>query len=170
MSLLNLMTQLKFSHEDLSANREGKLSAAQIQKYDEAPQFSPLVIAVILGHVAVIGGVLGILAITTGKTALWIVFGIVVALGLLPFTLLRTEGNFKPLLRSDVKQGRVKKTCGLALLEAKQGRQAYYHLTISGVTMQISSKQAAAFQHGENYCAYYLPNSQTFLTAEPFIN
>src|SRR5688572_27680062 len=102
MKHLTLQTTLKFNADDLKANRDGRVSTTQFEKYKPA-EVNRLAVYVIMGHVLVIGGILGAIALVTGKAAMWIVFGVVVAAALLPFVLLQNEGNIKPTLRGDVK-------------------------------------------------------------------
>lgn len=166
MKHLTLQTILKFNADDLKANRDGHVSTKQFEKYKPA-EVNRLAVFVIMGHVLVIGGILGAIALFTGKAAMWIVFGIVVAAALLPFVLLQNEGNIKPALRGDVKVGKVMKACGIVILTERKGRQIYYDLYVDGVTLQISATQAAAFVHEDSYCIYYLPRSLMLLSAEP---
>lgn len=166
MKHLTLQTILKFTADDLKANRVGIVSNTQYEKYKPA-EVSHLAVYVIMGHVLVIGGILGAIALFTGKAAMWIVFGVVVAAALLPFVLLQNEGNIKPALRGDIKLGKVMKACGIVILTERRGREKYYDLYVDGVTLQISATQAAAFVHEDTYCVYYLPRSMMLLSAEP---
>jgi hypothetical protein len=166
MKHLTLQTLLKFTADDLKANREGRISSKQFEKYKPA-EVNRLAVYVILGHVLVIGGILGAIAIAVGKWEMWIVFAIVVGAALLPFVLLQNEGNIKPALRGDVKAGKVAKACGIVILTERKGRSVYYDLYVDGVTLQISANQAEAFVHGDSYCVYYFPHSLMLLTAEP---
>jgi hypothetical protein len=166
MKHLTLQTILKFNADDLKANRDGRVSNTQFEKYKPA-EVNRLAVYVIMGHVLVLGGIFAAIAIFTGKGAMWIVFGIVVAAALLPFVLLQNEGNIKPALRGDVKLGKVMKACGIIILTERKGRQIYYDLYVDGVTLQISASQAAAFVHQDSYCVYYLPRSLMLLSAEP---
>jgi hypothetical protein len=166
MKHLTLQTTLKFTVDDLKANRDGRVSKRQFDKY-KPPEINKMAIWVLLGHGLVIGGILGAIAVATGETAMWLVFGIVVAAAFLPFVLLNNEGNLAPALRGDVLGGKVAKTCGIVVLTQEQGRDTRFDLYVDGVTLKISRSQAAAFVHGEGYCVYYLPNSLTLLSAEP---
>ena len=168
MQHLQLQRTLKFTTEDLQANREGQISDAQHQKY-KPPEFSKLALGIIAGHAVLIVGLLGAIALISGKPAMWIVVGIVLALGLLPFLLLNNEGNINPTLRGDIKHGVVKKTCGIAIITEKKLRnRVVYELYINGVTLKLSSAKAAGFINEQDYCVYYLPLSKTVLSAEPY--
>ena len=166
MNRIDMMRVLKFDMDDLSKNRDGDISDKQRQ-LNAPPEISKLVYIVILVHLALIGGILGAIALFTGETALWIVFFIVMGLGAMPFVVLQNEGNVRPLLRGDIENGRVKSTSGIAILEARKGRYPYFLLTIDGITMKLNKTQATVFKHGETYCAYYLPLSKTLVSAEP---
>lgn len=164
-----LMRALKFNEHDLEANRAGTMSDAQRERLGPA-QFSSLVFAVIGIHAVLIVGILGAIAIMTGETALWIVMFAVLGLGLVPFVLMRNEGNLRPAVKNDVSQGKVAQVEGMATLEIKKGRYTYYELSLGATTFRISSKAYGAFRQGEAYRAYYLPTSETLLTAEPLSN
>lgn len=167
--MLQLQRTLKFSTDDLKANREGQMSEAQALKYIQ-PEMSKIALVVIFGHALVIGGLLGAIAIITGKVAMWIVLGIVLAMGLLPFVLMHNEGNINPTLRSDSKRGVTKKSCGIVILTPKKRRNnsTYVQLYIDGININISDEQSKAFVNEEVYCVYYLPLSRILLSAEPY--
>jgi hypothetical protein len=160
-----LERSLKFTQEDLAMNREGRMSPAQRAAW-KPPRPNQLAVMVIGGHVLLIGGLLGLIALITGKAALWIVVLIVVGLTLLPFVLMQNEGNIRPALRNDVAQGKVACACGIAILQRRQGRQISYDLSVGGVTVSLTAAQAGAFRNQEQYCIYYLPHSLTLVSAE----
>lgn len=163
----SLHSALSFTEDDLHANRAGYLSAAQRKRY-APPQFQPVVMIAILGHLVFVGGLLGVIALLTGAAAMWIVLLVVLGLGALPFILLRNEGNIRPALRGDVARNNVHVACGIAVLEEKRGRRPYVELTVDGITVQLQPQQARFFVPGADYCIYYLPNSRTLLSAEPY--
>lgn len=168
MQHLQLQRTLNFTTDDLKANRDGHFSEAQSKKY-EPPQVNNLALMVILGHALVIGGILGAVAIVTAKPAMWIVLGIVMALGILPFVLMHNEGNINPTLRADAKHGAVKKVCGIVIFDPlKDANKNRVELYIDGITFKLSNAQSTAFINEEVYCVYYLPLSRTLLTAEPY--
>lgn len=160
-----LERSLKFTPEDLAMNREGRMSPAQRAAW-KPPRPNQLAVMVIGGHVILIGGLLGLIAIVTGESALWLVVLIVVGLTLLPFVLMQNEGNIRPALRNDIAQGKVASACGIAILQRKQGRQVSYDLSIGGVTVSLTPAQATAFRDREQYCIYYLPHSLMLVSAE----
>ncbi|GAB5490521.1 MAG: hypothetical protein Phog2KO_07360 [Phototrophicaceae bacterium] len=167
--MLQLQRTLKFNTDDLKLNREGQLSEAQHDKH-KPPEVSKLALYVIGGHALLIGGLLGAIAIITGKLAMWIVLAIVLGLGLLPFVLMKNEGDIKPTLRGDVKNGFVKKACGITIITQTKNRDnvSSYELYVDGLTLKLTANQASAFVSEEIYCVYYLPLSKTLLSAEPY--
>ena len=111
-----LQRALKFTDDDLASNRDGRMSAAQREAW-KPPKPNQLAVMVIAGHVLLITGLLGVIAIVTGKAALWVVVFIVAGLSLLPFVLMQNEGNIRPALRNDIAQGKVSCSCGIAILQ-----------------------------------------------------
>ncbi|MGB7339117.1 MAG: hypothetical protein WBC91_09520 [Phototrophicaceae bacterium] len=169
MQHLQLQRILNFNVDDLRANREGKISEAQHDKH-KPPEVSKLALYVIFGHAIVIVGLLGAIAIISARPAMWVVVGVVLALGLLPFLIMNNEGNLNPTLRGDVQKGRVEKVCGIAFITQNKDRNniSSYELYIDGMTFKVTSSQASAFIHEQDYCIYYLPLSKTLLSAEPY--
>lgn len=167
MSLARLQRAMNFETVDLEANRSGKLSERQREAY-RPPEFNPLVLWVLGGHAAVILLLLGSIAVLTGSRAMWTVLVIVMMLALLPFVLLRNEGNIQPALRADVARGKVAKVCGYVVPQERKSRGvSTFHLSVAGITLRLTRKQTEGFVSGQPYCLYYLPDSRTLLTAEP---
>ncbi|MGJ3241050.1 MAG: hypothetical protein ACFE0Q_20235 [Anaerolineae bacterium] len=169
MQHLQLQRTLKFTTDDLRANREGRLSDAQHDKH-KPPEVSRLALYVVIGHAVVIVSILGAIALLTGSTAMWIVVGAMLVLGLLPFIIMNNEGNINPTLRGDVKQGAVKQVCGMAIVKKETNRHhiSRYELYIDGMSFKLSATQAGGFISEQDYCVYYLPLSKTLLSAEPY--
>lgn len=168
MQHLQLQQGLKFTTDDLKANRDGHLSDAQAKRY-EPPKVDNLAMMVIVGHAVVIGSILGAVAIVTAKPAMWIVLGMVMAFGILPFVLMNNEGNLNPTLRADTKSGKVKKVCGIVIFDPiKTANKNRVELYIDGITFKLSRAQSTVFVNEEVYCIYYFPRSRTLLTAEPY--
>lgn len=168
MQLITLQRNLNFTTDDLKANREGSVSDAQVEKHKPA-EVSTLATYIIIGHAVVIAGLLGAIALITGEVALWVVLAIVLGLGLMPFVIMRNEGNIRPTVRADLERGTVKKTCGRAFVtsESSRSRGTRYQLYINELTLTLTAKQASAFVNEGMYCVYYLPLSQILLSAEP---
>ncbi len=170
-TMLQLQRSLKFTLDDLKLNRSGQLSEAQHEKH-KPPEVSRLAFYVIAGHAILIGGLLGAIAIITGKFAMWIVLAIVLGLGLLPFLLMNNEGNINPTLRGDVQNGVVKKACGITIIKQTTDRNnvSSYELYVDDLALKLTASQASAFINEEVYCIYYLPLSRTLLSAEPYLD
>jgi len=163
MSQVTLQRMLKFTDADLAANRQGKLSVKQRERM-QPPKFNRLVMFVILGHMVLIGGILGAIALVTGEAVLWLVLLIVLGLGAVPFITLQNEGNLNPILKADVLSGKVVSRSGMVFLD-EQSRQRV-DLQIDGIVLKLLPRQAAAFKHEDEYTVYYLPQSLHLLTAE----
>jgi hypothetical protein len=167
MSQHYLMQTLKFTDADLKANRAGQISAAQRERYTP-PKPTPLVMGVVLAHIAAVGGLLAILAIVTKSAVLWVIFVVVVVTLMTPIGMMQQGGILpRPVLRQDIASGKVAKACGMVILQPQQSLKPYYELTVAGVTMEIEPAIAAQFKENEIYCVYYLPGSRTLLSAEP---
>lgn len=158
-----LQRSLKFTEDDLAANRAGRLSEAQLERM-QPPRVSQLATMVILGHMALIGGILGLIALLTGEAILWLVLLIVLGLGALPFIMMQNEGNLRPVLRADILRGKVASSSGTVFLEARSNRRV--DLLINGQTVRLTPRQAGAFRHEGDYTIYYLPQSHHLLSAE----
>jgi len=160
----NLIRAMKFKLADLDANREGKLSEHQLELYGP-PKFSGVVIAVILGHMLLVGGLLGGIAIIAQVPALFIIMIAVLGLSGLPFMLMGKQGGGRPVFANDVARGRVDTICGYVLLQAEPEAQKYT-LMIEGEVFKISKNAFSGFVHQRPYCLYYLPDSKVILSAE----
>jgi len=158
-----LQRTLKFTEDDLNANRSGRLSDAQRERL-EPPKVNRLVTMVIVGHMALIGGILGLIALLTGEAILWLVLLIVLGMAALPFVMMQNEGNLRPVLKADILRGKVASSSGAVFLEPRSNRRV--DLLIDGIAVEMSPRQAGAFQHGGEYTVYYLPQSKRLLTAE----
>ncbi len=163
MNQQQLQRVLKVTDADLAANREGRLSEVQQQRM-QPPKVNQLVLYVILGHLLLIGGLLGTIALVTGEAILWLVLLIVIGLGAFPFITIRNEGNIKPTLKSDVLRGKVVSTNGVVFLEPKGSRRV--NLLVNGKSIEATPRQAAAFQNEGEYIVYYLPQSHLLISAE----
>ena len=166
MSQLHLMQSLKFTTEDLQANRENRISAAQRENFTP-DKMNPIVVMVFMGHLLVIVGILVAIAIITKAWAMWIVVVIVTILMGAPFGFVQQKGQMRPIVQDDLVKGVVAQACGTVFLEEKHGRKPYVELTVEGVTLELEPKQATYFLHEGTYCVYYLPGSLTILSAEP---
>ncbi|MCA9915814.1 MAG: hypothetical protein KC496_20810 [Anaerolineae bacterium] len=163
MNQQQLQRVLNVTDADLAANREGRLSDAQQQRM-QPPKVNRLVLYVILGHLLLIGGLLGTIALVTGEAILWLVLLIVVGLGAFPFITMQNEGNIKPALKGDVLGGKVRSTSGFVFIETRGSRRV--DLKVNGKIIEATPRQAVAFQNGNEYTLYYLPQSRVLISAE----
>lgn len=162
-----LLNALGYAPADLAANRKGRLSKKQRQKY-APPKISPLVQTVIWGHMAVVGGILGAIAVISGEMILLLVMGIVAGLGALPFMMMQNEGALRPVVSADVAKGDVAQACGTVFLEreSRKNRGVNYYLMIKEHKLRITSKVYSALTPNADYCVYYMPYSKEFIAAE----
>jgi hypothetical protein len=160
-----LARALKFSAADLEMNRQGRVSAAQRQPR-AAPQVSQIAVYVILGHAALLVGLLGAIAVIANQPALWLVLAIVGVMALMPLFLARAEFLSRPVVQDDLNRGVVAQTCGTAHL-TQEGQR--YHLRVGSEEFpNVSLKVWGAFRQNERYCVYYLPRSKVILSAEEY--
>jgi hypothetical protein len=158
-----LASALKFTPEDLEANRNGRMSEAQRKPY-AVPQVSRIAIYVILGHALLLVGIFGAIAIVVNEPALWGILLLVAGLALLPFFVSRNEFLRRPVVQDDVNRGKVARVCGVVELPMENNR---YHLHIEGKQFRnLTLKVWGAFRPNQAYCIYYLPQSSIILSAE----
>lgn len=158
-----LARALKFTADDLEMNRQGRVSAAQRQPYAK-PTLNPLAVYVILGHAALLVGLLGVIALIVNQPILWLVLLVVGAMALMPFFLIRSEFFSRPVVQDDLNRGKVAQVRGVATLTMEGKR---YHLRIGTQEFRdVSLKVWGAFQQNRSYCVYYLPRSGVILSAE----
>lgn len=157
-----LKTALKFTQEDLEANRTGRMSARQ-RDARKPPPVASIAQWVILGHFVLLVGVLGAIALVANRPILWGILLGVAGLAALPFIATRNEFVMRPVLQSDLAQGRVARACGVVLFQLQGGST---RLLVAGEAFSVSTKVSAAFVQGQSYCLYYLPQSKVILSAE----
>ncbi len=156
------MTALKFTEDDLIANREGRMSTRQ-RNVSKPPAVASIAQWVILGHFVLLVGLLGVIAITANKPILWAILLVVAGLSAMPFMMSRNEFVMRPVLQSDLSKGRVAQVCGHAHLKIEGGST---HLYIGGEAFNVTTKISIAFEQGKPYCLYYLPQSKAIVSAE----
>lgn len=158
-----LASALKFTPEDLQANRSGRISVAQRTRH-EAPRISSVAVYVLIGHGVVLMGLLGTIALIVNKPAMWGVLLIVAGLAMLPFFAARNEFVRRPVLQDDVNRGSVAVVTGDAQLPMENQR---YHVRVGNQEFRnVSLKLWGAFRPGVAYHVYYLPQSRIMLSAE----
>ncbi|XWX03208.1 hypothetical protein VZO05_11920 [Aggregatilineales bacterium SYSU G02658] len=158
-----LARALKFTAADLEQNRQGRISAAQRQPYT-TPPVSRIAVYVILGHGALLLGLLGAIAVVANQPVMWLVLGIVAVMGLMPLFLTRSEFLSRPVVQDDVNRGKVAQVCGVVSLTMEGKR---YDLRVGTYEFRgVSLKVWGAFKQNIAYCVYYLPRSGVILSAE----
>lgn len=162
---ISLMRALRFDEEDLAANRAGKLSERQ-KNANEAPRFSGVVQWVVLGHIAALGGLMGIIALISGNAAMWLVMLLVLGFAALPVMMLN-RGVGRPILQKELAAGRVQRLQG-EISKEKRGTSARFYLECEGQRFHITPGVFNAFRDGASYILYILPESSTLISAEPF--
>jgi hypothetical protein len=157
-----LATTLNFTEDDLKANREGRLSAAQQGRLRSQVIFgivgAALMVLVLLG--------VGLWIVALGS---WWVASAFFTLALLIFVLNRSgRGKFG----EEVRAGAVALAAGEITLTANEvsnpnGGVTEYLLTVNGESFVIPRDAFIAFEDNAVYRVYYLPHSRIVLAAEP---
>lgn len=155
------MRHFRFNEADLQANQDGRISNAQRERY-MPPRFQGLVMIVILGHAALLAGLLGLIALISQQPLMLLVLAVVLGMALLPFTLARADNLQRPVVLQDIHAGRVTSVCGPVLLDSQD--KTSYTLLVSGEPFTLSRDAYFALRPGFEYCFYYLPNSRTILS------
>jgi hypothetical protein len=161
----SLMQAFNLHEDDLIANREGRISERQMT-WLAPPKFGGIVLAVVLGHFVLIGGVLGAIALITGEPFMFVVVAIVAGLGALPFMMVGRDGVGRPVLQNDVRRGKVIALTVPVLLDPESGN-GRYHIQAGELRFKVSSRVYNRFIPEADYTLYYLPDSKQLLSAEP---
>ncbi|MCA9920022.1 MAG: hypothetical protein KC445_18825 [Anaerolineales bacterium] len=170
MSQNELMAVFKFNQQDLAANREGKLSAAQAARWAEAGQWSKSVTETV---------------IPLGITLLFIIIGIVMSLnsvrpqvGILIYTVCAIfaglVARFLSQLTRSAKlettptvaqaEGTAKLTDEIGYDEHSSSRR--YRLEIEHYTFQLFTKaQFEALKSGERYAVYFMDDENQYIVS-----
>jgi hypothetical protein len=168
MAEISLMDALGFDEADLDANRNGYMSKAQRFKLRRKQQerlanLKNGAIVVTAGSVLAFAMVV-IFRLNFGFCAFSI--GLVdVMLGILGTVNLRRWRR----LDTDLYKGDVSVASGRISLDVQpEGEvQVKYLLRVQRLRFDISKDALLAFRNQEDYQVYYLPNSETVLSAEP---
>ncbi|MCA9890926.1 MAG: hypothetical protein KC546_21260 [Anaerolineae bacterium] len=160
-----LMQALRFDPRDLAANREGNLSQRQITRL-QPPRIQGLAFWVMIGHVAVIFAVLGMIAIISQQGGLLLVAVIAAGMTGMPMMMVRDQKFMRPDLGKDVQKGVVKSVCGMTTRHTDPDKKRNYYITVDETTFEVTSKMYGGFFQEGNYCVYYLPRSRTIVSAE----
>lgn len=163
-----LMQVFQFDHEDLQANRQGKLSATQQKRWAEAEQWSQSVLQTTLPlAVAVLLAAVGVAVSQFLAQPLW---GTVVSLGLSVLVggwlSLRNRRNGRAAPTTQIK---VHKAEGIAHLKDPIDHDEHdssrrYRLEINHHTFQLFRKvQFEALENGARYAVYYLDDDDKYI-------
>ena len=172
MPLNNLMTLFKFNHQDLDANRQGRLSAEQQARWQGAGQFSKMIMQVaiplvVAGFIVIVSVAVGFII---GRLVLGALIGFVLAalvgggIALLAWL----NGRNKPASAS-LAVGRAE---GIAHLKeyydhGEPGMSIHqYKLEIEHHSFQLFRKeQFEALENGGRYVVYYLDNDEKYIVS-----
>jgi hypothetical protein len=161
-----LMTSLGFDEEDLLANRDRVLSDRQCGNLINQ-QAVRIVLALLVSSLY-----LGLTAILLGRGAggtnlLDRLLGIILTWGMLVLLISSAGSRWMPL-KEGIEEGLVENVEGyLAKKIIRLGRNRYdYRLLIGGQDFGVGWTVFRTFQHKGRYRVYYLPHSETILSAE----
>ncbi|QPC82615.1 hypothetical protein G4Y79_23485 [Phototrophicus methaneseepsis] len=160
-----LMQALKFNSKDLAHNQEGELSPRQKGRL-QPPRMEGIGLWVLLGHVALIIGILGAIAIFTGHWILLVIALFVGGMAGMPLVMVRDQKFMKPDLAQDVDQGKVISVCGETIRYARTDTEQAYYVVVDEMTFKVTSQVYSGFHQEGSYCVYYLPRSRMILSAE----
>ncbi|GAB4511988.1 MAG: hypothetical protein OHK0046_10840 [Anaerolineae bacterium] len=156
MSDVILQSVLRFTDEDLAANRQKRLSPAQQQHLNQQLMQWAGTATAALGFAAFLFLIvqnLLFIAIVSGLAGLYFLYRTVMVL-------------------SDLRAGEVANISGKAHIERKQQtdddaeRKPQYILTIGLKRFEGISHVIGAFEEGHDYIVYYAPRSEQILSAE----
>ncbi len=155
-----LRDALKFSPEDLEANRAGTLSEAQRQKLAQR--------CLLMAGMALVGAVVLFLAYSGlpsqrgDSLSPLALIGLPIGLALIAFALFELLATFLKLQRAAVTVSR-----GRAEIELDPSpRRLFGKLRLGSFEMIIPKEQLAAFHEGAQYAIYYTPAPRQVLSAE----
>ncbi|MCU0513374.1 MAG: hypothetical protein MUE40_12500 [Anaerolineae bacterium] len=162
---------LDFDDDDLAANRDGRLTAAQAQALARREE------RLFQRWLGLIGGVLLLLALSAYATfigellpgALWAMIGCAVVLALLLAALLLDVGR----VQRDRHQGRV--LCVQGRLRKSQALRRFtlspepvvYLVQVGAIVLEVEQALLSLLLELETYTLYYTPHSHILLAVEP---
>jgi hypothetical protein len=165
MSAVSLSEALQFTPDDLAANREGRLSAAQSERLRHLRRRSVMVGLSMIVLIGLVAAALLFVALRNQSGILQLV-GIGVTItnaaitGVLARNWLRLSG--------DLRDGRASALTGEARHTIRvTGRIANYLLRVEREEMNVSKPVFFAFEEGRRYRFYRAPASRVLLSAEP---
>ncbi|HEX2908350.1 MAG TPA: hypothetical protein VHO69_15870 [Phototrophicaceae bacterium] len=159
----DLMAALNFTDEDLEANRDGRLSQRQRQRFAKM-QANITTEIYLAGFVGLIG--IPILVYWYHLHSVSWLEAVPPALisSFVCLMLVLSWWERRIMLAADLREESVETLQGLVKLEhlGKSGG----HFNLQNQNFPLSSKALLAFKNGDPYCIYYAPNTRTLLSAE----
>lgn len=160
-----LPTALRFSTEDLEANRQGLLSPAQIARMIGIRQRRVLIAAALFIALVLAATVLIYVGQLNRNV---ILFGAGAALTVINAILLGRAGRDYMSVGRDLRQGRVEILAGEVERVLRRGRASdSYLLRINGAELAVTREVFVGFRHEAPYRIYRASVSRTLLSAEP---
>lgn len=171
-----LMSNIGFSADELTANREGYMTKEQRERLRrELMPYGPLVMALsmtgllIVTHF-VIQWLLGLKNLKDDGIFLMIL--VIAGLICIPWGMVDVAMRQRRT-RLDLHKGMVESVCGTVhlefgwrVLEIRIRTRNRHQLTIDGVRFAVSENVLLAFHAGTSYCVYYAPHRKIILSAE----
>ncbi|GEM_PF-3081814 len=162
-----LMGVFNFNLSDLIANQDGKLSKRQIQ-IASATQPNPLVQLILMGHVGLIIGVMGLIVVASGITAEKVFFLIVASMVILsPFLYAMNRVSMAQnsgLSADDLQSGEVLSICGAVTLQKSETMRQPHRIQVDEMRFTIPTEALDLFQEGREYCIYYATHSRKIVS------
>lgn len=161
-----LAKALKFTHDDLRANREGYMTQEQRKQLRRSGinVYLPAVVGAVILSIAFLF-LLTLFLNGQYHNQLLLLLGI---LGLMILWLVRFAYLQWRKLKADLEKGDVKKVAGRVRFNIFQIGNRIYNRTvrIERERFHVSTPVLLAFKNGERYRVYYAPNTKTPLSAE----
>ncbi len=157
MNSPDLAAQLRFTYDDLAANRDGSLSDAQRVRLRRSLLRDTALYALVallplgalilaLGNQNLCGGPLALIVLTI-LTAAFVIYIV----------------SLQRSTRADLASG-VRMVSGR--VETRDVGRGFYRLHVGALNFQVSAREFYAFVNGSFYRIYYTPNLKTILSAE----
>ena len=160
-----LPVALRFSTEDLEANRQGLLSPAQIARMISIRQ-RRMLIAAALFIILVLAATVLIYVGQLNRNA--ILFGAGAALTVINAVLVGRAGRDFMSVGGDLRRGRVEVLAGDVERVLSRGRASdSYMLRINGAELTVAKEVFVGFRHEAPYRIYRASVSRNLLSAEP---
>lgn len=164
---LTLMVAFNFNLSDLSANKAGNLSKRQI-RIAEATQPNPLVQLILMGHVALIIGVMVLIVMASGVTAEKLLFLVGASMVVLsPFLYAMNRMNMMQhsgLSAEDLGSGEVLSVCGLVTPQPSTMLNQKHYITVDTMRFAVPEDALALFDPDQSYCIYYASHSKKIVS------